>query len=86
MFRVFLFFAYCEPNIIDCGYFELLDTSLIDNFLELLCSKHFITKDQYFREDYIYKEIADFIINICEHSSLHATYHYFDDRIEVFRV
>lgn len=87
MYRVFLYFCDCDPDWVDLGYFELSDTSIIQDFLYKLAFIGFITdKEAIDPNELVFRDICEFVINLCRYTSLHSIFQYHNDRIEVFHV
>lgn len=87
MYRVFLYFDCCDPDWVDLGYLELSDTSIIPEFLKKLASEGFIEDNEAIDpNELVFRNLCDFVINLCHYSSLHSIFQYHNDRIEVFHV
>lgn len=87
MYRIFLYFCDCDPDWVDLGYMELYDTSLIPVFLKKLASEGFIEENEAIDpNEHVFRDICQFVIDLCDYSSLHSIYKYHNDRIEVFHV
>lgn len=87
MYRVFLYFCDCDPEWIDLGNFKLNEIPLIQEFIAQLGDVAFLDVEEALNpNNYTYKRLFKFCVNLYMKKLPHSVFHYHDDKIEVFHV